>query len=164
MGTDTAILAALAGTPGHSIHGKKRLQKILSIAKDLGEQIDTEFKLSHYGPFSPDVANFAELLYFLGKIDCTEEQIGPNGYFTTVYALAQGTQVSEEVRLQRLAAYLSRYGTVELEIASTLSHFLKNSSLPKAETRTKEFKREKASNQLLAKAREILDGAKRLGG
>lgn len=163
LSTDEAIIAALAGAPRNRIQGKKRLQKILAIAQDLGEQIDTEFRLFHYGPFSADVAAHSDFLYYTGKIDCAEEQIGPNGYFTTVYTLSQNVQpVPNAERLQRIASYLSGFTTLELEIASTLSHFLRSNSIGRAEARTKEFKREKAAPQILTKAKEILEEARNI--
>jgi len=163
LSTDAAIIAALVGAPRNRIHGKKRLQKILAIAKDLGEQIDTEFRLLHYGPFSADVAAHADFLYYTGKIDCVEEQVGPNGYFTTVYTLSKGVEVPPQAdRLQRIASYLSTFTTLELEIASTLSYFLRSNSATRAEARTIEFKREKASAQILRKAKDILEGARNI--
>tara|TARA_R110002073_G_scaffold240314_1_gene402001 strand:+ start:129 stop:686 length:558 start_codon:yes stop_codon:yes gene_type:complete len=155
-----AILATLSSTDTREVTGKKRLQKILRLAKSAGYKIDADYSIRQFGPFSNDIAYGADLLAITGQIEEQERQLGAAGFFTTVYSLPHDTRSPIDVSsdFRDLIRFLDRYTTVELEVASTIGHFLDmDYELKKSVHKTKELKPSKTKGAILEKAKEIVE-------
>ncbi len=171
MGSNDAILAVLAASPNHRIEGRKRLQKILWLVKLAGLPVDAEFEISHYGPYSERVANTADLLSVIGKIDESEEPLGSFNMIQSVYTLpSQPLSGGRDAPAlpgpyNGLVAFLSDFSTTELEVAATIGYF-KQSGLSEsaAIARTRSMKPNKTISPVLAKAKHILGEIIRTAG
>lgn len=159
MTPESFILAVLASLPGHTIKGKKRLQKLGMLMQCAGLDLDTEFTLHHYGPFSSELADAADELMLLGTIDGRHEQVGPFGLFQTVYRLPESSRQQPQLpqREKHILLELDRFTTAELEMASTIAYFLKEGSSPtEALQKASALKSRMAIQPVVEKAHKIL--------
>lgn len=160
MGPQEAIVATLASLPLRQIQGKKRLQKLLHLLKLGGADIGVEFRLLHYGAFSVELAQAADLLAVTGHIQERIEPVGVYSTFQSVYNLSKSTQSKIKLSKQftELLSVLDKYSTVELEVASAIG-YLQDSGFSKSDAikQTKAMKPTKAVGPVLNKAIAILD-------
>jgi len=128
--------------------------------KCAGSDLDTEFALHHYGPFSAELADAAEELMLIGAIDERHEQVGPFGLFQTVYRLPESAPQRPELppKEKRILLELDCFSTTELEMASTIAHFLREGvSYDQAVAEAASLKPTKAILPVMEKAHKILD-------
>lgn len=119
------IVRALSSTQDHTIPGKKRLQKLGMLLQHAGLEIDIDFFLHHYGPYSSELADAADELYFMGVIDSRSEQLGAFGTFQTVYSLPEDHSDFDGLPspYDKKLSYLNNFSPIELEMASTIAYF-----------------------------------------
>ncbi len=153
------LRAMLRSVPEQKIVGKKRLQKLVHLLKRAGAEVDADFRIHHYGPFSYQVAQAAAELILDGHIVERSEPLGVYGTFQTTYTFnkdaPEGTTLDE--RYANIAGRLNSYSTIELEVASTISFFESAGfQTAVAVERTKQMKPSRAIPPILAKSEEIL--------
>ena len=131
MDAETLILAVLDAIPNNQIQGKKRLQKMSYFALQTGAEADVRFFLHDFGPFSADIASATDLLSFLGDISEQEVQIGRNRLYSKLYRLTDPNNVPERLPEEAADAIrkLNEFSTIELEIASTILHFMSSEGM-----------------------------------
>ena len=127
MTLSDSVLAMMAELPARQVTGKKRLQKLLHLLQLAGADIDAEFRIHHYGPFSFDVVDTIENLVLEGKVEERIQDIGIYDSYVTTYTLNDGDSAEsngpEDSRIRGVLARLTHYRTVELEVASTIGFF-----------------------------------------
>jgi uncharacterized protein YwgA len=161
MNAETFVLALLAVLPDKLIRGRKRLQKLAYLALNKGAPADVKFSLHDYGPYSPEIANAAQMLTLLGDVAENEVQLGALKKFVTEYKLEGpankfAEMLSNEVR-EAVVRLNSHYSTIELEIASTILYFeLTWQSHADAISATKRMKPTKSENYIISKAEAAL--------
>lgn len=114
-----------------SIQGRKMLQKVVYLAKEMGyPELHERFDYHWYGPYSETLANEVQELRHLGALVESSEQTA-HGYTTYTYSLTEraqkllkGKTVSDkhEALIKRLVKHNARF----LELAATLHYFTKN--------------------------------------
>lgn len=157
----TKLLPAVVKTsPQGEVQGRKRLQKIVHLLELSGLNVEAEYYLLHYGPFSDEVASVTEDLVYEGVLAEDVESIGAYRTFQYVYRVGEyaASNYSLDKMENDLVSRLGRYSTVDLEVASTIGYFeAKGRSREKAIEDTKLLKPSKTSNELVMKnAVEIL--------
>lgn len=155
------IIGALKALPEHRLAGKKRLQKLARLMQAGGLDLRATFTLHLYGPFSTTIADAVEELVVLGDVEESIIQCGPHRFFQSVYQLANdGEEFFAGELTDKQAAQiveLNRYTAVELEIASTISHFLSSgATLEDAISNTKTLKPHKTTPATIDTAMSIL--------
>ncbi len=154
------ILATLASLPNRKVEGKKRLQKILHLLQLAGANVDYKFRITHYGAFSSDLADSADILVLTGQLEAKLEPIGVYGRYRSVYTPSDlGKRVLKWPRKYvDILFKLDNYSTIELEVASTIGYFVSNgSSELQAIEQTKFMKPTKTIPPVSRKAKEILN-------
>jgi uncharacterized protein YwgA len=91
-----ATLVKWSGT----LHTRKRLQKVVYLLQSAGCNLDADFTLHHYGPYSPDVAGLTDDMVRAGLL--TEEQAPNAKGFSYSYQLA-------DTALRNLEHYQERH-------------------------------------------------------
>lgn len=154
------ILGMLGSLPEGQISGKKRLQKLAKLLELSGLNIEAEFEILHYGPYSRELAQAAEFLVLTGQIEESSEPVGVYRTYQSVYSLPDaGNSVFRLSKKYRdILRKLNEYSTVELEVAATIGHFQTNEGLSykTAVEETKFMKPTKAIRPVLDKAKNIL--------
>lgn len=160
MKPDSFILSALQTLPDHTITGKKRLQKLAMLLQVAGLEVDADFSLHHYGPYSFELAEAADELYWTGVISEQSEQRGVFGTFQTVYRLDDCDEAPKELPnpFKNKLLQLNEFSTIALEMASTIALFeneglSRNAATEKAST----LKKAKATPAIMEKAGKILE-------
>lgn len=159
MRANDAILAILEAVPSRKIEGKKRLQKLVHLASLVDRNINVNFRIHHYGPFSAELANTVEYLALMGKIKEDLSPVGVYGTFKSVYTLPDGAKVKSHLKEACVAVLneLDAYSTVELEVASTIAFFMTQHFARKdAVKKTKELKPSKSTPAMLKRAEKVL--------
>jgi len=160
MDAEALVLAVLDVLPQNEVQGRKRLQKLTFFAVETGVDTDVKFFLHDFGPFSPQVAAATDFLSLVGDIQEREGQYGAAKRYLKIYRLANSNAVSEKLPVPVTAVIdaLNKYSTIELEIASTIRHFISkaNLSVDDAAEATKELKPAKSAPQILSRAKEAL--------
>lgn len=154
------ILSALRALPDRKISGKKRLQKFGMLMKYSGVNLDMDFSLHHYGPYSSELADAADELSSTGAIVEKSEQTGMFGMFQSNYMLPDGHEPPEELTepSKEKLLKLNQFSTIELEVASTIALFQSEELTHKAAVaKTCALKRAKAVPKVLEKAEIILE-------
>lgn len=108
------------------MRGKKRVHKITFLCVYCDAPIAARFSIRHFGVFSGEIAGALDVLTTFGDLKMRDEQIGPNGYFTTIYSLAGRPEHKSNPIIARVAGMLVDYSTPSLEIASTVAYFMKH--------------------------------------
>jgi len=124
LSAEDAVISVLAASPKHEIRGKKRLHKSTFLCSYSGVPIAARFSIRHFGVFSGEVANALDVLTTFGDLTMHDEQIGPNGYFTTVYSLAEKPKHKTDPMIAKTMTALVSYSTPSLEVASTVAFFM----------------------------------------
>jgi len=157
------IPATINTIPSKKIKGRKRLQKIVHLLELAGADVEGNFDLLHYGPYSKIVSNAIEELEFLGRIKESVQPIGvyeTNQYVYEIGNLFEGnTNVAElpdEID-RKLLENIAKYSTIDLEVASTIGFFeTQGSDREIAKEKTKEIKPNKMIPTVIQNAEEIL--------
>jgi|SRR5579862_1725363 len=123
LSAEDAVLSVLAASPCHQIRGKKRFHKVTFFCSFCDEQIDARFRIRHFGVFSTEIASALEVLSVFGDVEMRDEQIGPNGYFTTVFSLHGKARHKPSPIIAQVADFLAKYSTPSLEVASTIAYY-----------------------------------------
>ena len=79
------LLSLLKSKEDHKITGKKRVHKTIQLMKYSQVDIEADFRILHYGPYSYEVADAIEELVILGKVTEKEEPI--HNFFQSTFTL-----------------------------------------------------------------------------
>jgi uncharacterized protein len=157
-----AKIVEWAGT----LHSRKRMQKVVYLLQIAGCQLQADYILHHYGPYSQEVARLTDEMVRSGLLEETSEA-SPVGvqYF---YRLPETTRRQIEVyeRSPRSAEWrdlmapfeakakvLIAADLKELEIAATLVYFFgQEGDWSLADEKTRQFKNLPAGSALLTRA------------
>jgi hypothetical protein len=104
-------------------------------------------------------ADQLDVLTTFGDLKMRDEQIGPNGYFTTVYSLAEKPKHKPNQIIAKVTEMLEAYSTPSLEVASTVAYFLTQGfSEPDAIKETKRIKPDISTPAQFVKTKALLKG------
>lgn len=132
------------------VRGRKKLQKIVYLSKQIGVPFSHDFDYHFYGPFSEALANELEEMKWLGLVDEEKTQT-PGGFNQYTYHLSQkGRKLldahpdscTELMPFKEIIQGLNKFDARDLELKATL-YFLLQSGFSSAEA-TKEVKELKA--------------------
>lgn len=116
------------------IVGRKKLQKMIYIAKKLSFPFQEKFQFHFYGPYSEELTLRVEELYNLGFIEEVKEKKG--GYYQYRYTITENGEEflhlyeSEMPYLKECISSMNEQNSRYLELVSTVLYF---DNLPKAE-------------------------------
>ncbi|WLR50759.1 YwgA family protein [Bacillus tianshenii] len=129
------------------IIGRKKLQKIIYIAKKLSYPFSEKYNFHFYGPYSEELTLRIEELGNLGFLNEVREKKG--GYYQYRYSLTkQGQQFLEQYQLEMpsMDGYIDRVNEQSsrfLELVSTILYF---DNLPKEQVKEKVFTLKRKQN------------------
>ncbi|KAB2333154.1 YwgA family protein [Cytobacillus depressus] len=133
------IIHAIAAS--EEVIGRKRLQKMVYIAKKLDFPFQERFQFHFYGPYSEELTLRVEELCNMGFLDEVKEKKG--GYYQYRYTLTENGReflsLHNEVAMPKLQECLTDMNSQNarfLELVSTILFF---DNLPKAEVKEKVF-------------------------
>ncbi|MBY0123293.1 YwgA family protein [Bacillus sp. S/N-304-OC-R1] len=133
------IIHAIAAS--EEIIGRKRLQKMVYIAKKLDFPFQERFQFHFYGPYSEELTLRVEELCNMGFLNEVKEKKG--GYYQYRYTLTENGKeflgLNEEVAMPNLQVCLTDMNNQNarfLELVSTVLYF---DTLPKDEVKEKIF-------------------------
>ena len=124
-----------------------------------GANVEANFKLLHYGPFSIDLARSADFLSLMGTINEESLPIGVYGTYQSIFSLprAKKNLPRWSKKYSILLKSLDEYSTTELEVASTIGYFIRMGlSEREAIHKTKFMKPTKTIAPVVKKAQAIL--------
>lgn len=122
-----------AGLPG--IQGRKRMQKVIYFLKQAGCPIDVDYTLHHYGPYSREVANVADVMVAEGLL-IEQGAVGSHYDYRLGDQTRQMIDQAQAVRtesIQKFEAFkeqavrLLRADIWHLELGSTILYFYRSS-------------------------------------
>lgn len=160
MNAKSFVLALLSASKENRITGKKRLQKLSMLLKSSGVEVDADFSLLHYGPFSYDIADAADELTLTGLVEETSVPVGVFGTFQSEYRLPEDSDVGERLPEQAIEKLkeLAEFSTIELEVASTILYFKHvGKTTDEAISETIAIKPKKAVPDILKNALQAVD-------
>ena len=159
LSAEEAVVSILAATRQHEVHGKKRLHKTIFLCTFCDAPIRARFSIRHFGVFSLEIAGALDLLTTFGDLKMREEQIGPNGYFATVYVLPEKPKYKVNPIIVKVVDMLEKYSTPSLEVASTVAYFLKQ-GLPEQDAmrETKRIKPDLSTSAQFTVTKALLKG------
>lgn len=161
-----------------TIESRKRIQKIIFLLNSAGMSLVDDFKLHHYGPYSPEVAKLLDELSLNGILNESETPIGSGTQFN--YSLTDSAKTAladleaeapKSIRKQQSQFNLFNDKISELfqvddawllELGATIAFFhRKGKGWPEATKLACEFKRvpesAQKSQQALRLAKQIVD-------
>ncbi len=151
------LLSLLKHKEGQKLVGRKRIHKTIQLMRYAGIDIEANFRILHYGPYSYEVADAIDELLVSGQVIEKEELV--HRFFQSTFTLRDQSSsvVDLDEREQKLFDAIDARSTLILEIASTLA-FYKNErgSRKEAVQETKNLKPAKATSYVLQKAEELL--------
>lgn len=124
LSAEDAVISVLAASSNHEMRGKKRFHKTTFFCVYCDAPVAARFSIRHFGVFSVEVAAALDVLTTFGDLEMRDEQIGPNGYFTTVYSLPEKPKHKPNPTIAKVVEALAEYSTPSLEVASTVAYFM----------------------------------------
>jgi uncharacterized protein YwgA len=165
MSDSLDIIVGLVALNGGKLVGKTRLQKATYLLDACGLNSGLDYEYHHFGPYSSDVADAADIAEVLGRLS-SEEKPGFHSVPYVTYRtdeehpLALGDMGATEIT-DKLST-MDRYSAIVLELAATI-HYLEHFegfSATGAQEEVRARKTAKASAERLSLANELL---KKLG-
>jgi len=145
-------VAQIIGDAGGEIVGRTKLQKTAYLLTLAGFESRFRFGYKHYGPFSEDLADTAELAAAFDLISERQQQASWGGTYS-VYTV-QSVAPSAQTGRIGLAKEAARSDAVLLELAATAA-YLAQEGKPQPWAETARRKPDKAADDRLEKAREL---------
>jgi hypothetical protein len=157
LSAQDAVLSVLAASPHHEMRGKKRFHKVTFLCSYCEAPIAARFTIRQFGVFSNEVAGALDMLTTFGDLGTRDEQIGPNGYFVTVFSLPDKSKYKPDGLIARVVERLVHHSTPTLEVASTVAFFMTHGqSEAEAVKETKRIKPDISTADQFAKTRLLL--------
>ena len=154
------LLSLLKSKEDHKITGKKRVHKTIQLMKYSKVDIEADFRILHYGPYSYEVADAIEELVILGKVTEKEELIPGLNFFQSIFSLQDESSDIADLgeKEKKLFESINKHSTLILEVASTIAFFEEEEecSSEKAIEKTKYLKPTKTSPHVLSEAKKLL--------
>ncbi len=159
------------------VDSRKRLQKALFFVQEAGCNLDAEYELYLYGPYSRDLAIVTDQLEAAGIIEEQEEDTECGGvqyrYIISDTKRLEEFEATEAGKKEKaeLEEFLSLFKELneedrwELELASTVAYYYRRVGLAweEAKKRTAAFKKESSDSSCMLAgeklARRVLSGA-----
>jgi hypothetical protein len=148
-----------------AVEGRKKLQKMVYLAKRLGFPLTEPFSYHHYGPYSERLSTEIGEMVFYGLV--TEEVVGTSrGYKTYRYALTEkGRQLTRQNPFppsHGLLAAINKHDSRFLKLSATLDYLMEDGlSAEEAAAKVLELKAEQHySSDELNRAFQYLRGLK----
>lgn len=152
--SDAQKAAEIVRDAGGHIVGRTRLQKIAYILEAVGLGAGFPFRYKHYGPYSEQLADAAQIAHILGMLREEETPATWGGLYSTYYSLLPQVSNAPDVR-RRLAQELVNVDAVELELAAT-ALFLAFERFQDPWSETARRKPDKADGGRLERAHQLL--------
>lgn len=145
-------VAQVVRDAGGEIVGRTKLQKTVYLLTLAGFETQFRFGYKHYGPFSEDLADAADLAAAFDVISERQQQAAWGGTYS-VYSVAGGEQSAQPSRI-RLTQAAAQSDAVLLELAATAAYLAQEGKVePWAETARR--KPDKAANGRLDRAKVL---------
>jgi hypothetical protein len=145
-------IARVIRDAGGEIVGRTKLQKTFYLLTLAGFEGQFRFGYKHYGPFSEELAEAADLAAAFDVISELQKPASWGGTYS-VYSAAPGELSAQPDRL-RLTQEAARADAVLLELAATAA-YLAQEGKPEPWTETERRKPDKAGDGRLERAREL---------
>lgn len=145
-------VAQIIGDAGGEIVGRTKLQKTAYLLTLAGFEERFRFGYKHYGPFSDDLANTAELAAAFDLISERQQQAAWGGTYS-VYTV-QSVEPSGQAGRTGLAKAAAQSDAVLLELAATAA-YLAQEGKPQPWAETARRKPDKAAEGRLDGAKEL---------
>ena len=163
-----ATLVNWAGT----LHTRKRLQKVVYLLQAAGCDLEAEFTLHHYGPYSHDIASLTDDMVQANLLD-EKAHLNMAGksfeYQLSERAIAQMEQMESDARHPTLLGAMSKHEPLarrlleesnlpKLEYAATIAYFHKQKSgedWQKAREGAAKFKKQPPDSQPMLDAERL---------
>jgi len=147
-----ALVAKIIGDAGGEIVGRTKLQKTTYLLTLAGFENRFRFGYKHYGPFSEDLAEAAELAAAFDLISERQQQAAWGGTYS-VYNV-HSVEPSEQAGRTGLAKAAAQSDAVLLELAATAA-YLAQEGKPQPWAETARRKPDKAASNRLEKAKAL---------
>lgn len=158
------LLSLLKSKEGHKITGKKRVHKTIQLMKHSKVDIEADFRILHYGPYSYEVADAIEELVILGKVMEKEELIPDLKFFQSTFSLQDGSTDIADLgeKEKKLFKVIDERSTLILEVASTIAFFEDEEGCSREDAikNTEYLKPTKTNPFVLSEAEKLLEELK----
>jgi uncharacterized protein len=145
-------IAQILRDAGGKIVGRTKLQKTVYVLTLAGFEDQFRFGYKHYGPFSEDLAETADLASAFGVISERQQDASSGGTYS-VYEAEAGEPSAQAARI-RLTREAARSDAVLLELAATAAYLAKEGN-PRPWFETARRKPDKAADGRLERAKEL---------
>jgi uncharacterized protein len=161
--TSASSVAKVVNLNGGCLVGKTRLQKTVYFLESLHQGFGFEFSYHHYGPYSEELTEVTHDAKALGMLNINYH-ISQQGTEYAVFSAANlppqdqddDTEVGDDIIRRKILMVLSKFDSVELELAATADFLSKNghASDPWGETRRR--KSSKVTDERISRAQTLL--------
>jgi len=145
-------IAQILRDGGGKIVGRTKLQKTVYLLALAGFEDQFRFGYKHYGPFSEDLAESADLASAFGVISERQQDAAWGGTYS-VYEAETGGPSAQPARI-RLTREAARSDAVLLELAATAAYLAQEGN-PRHWFETARRKPDKAADGRLERAKEL---------
>jgi uncharacterized protein len=149
-------VALIISLNGGKLVGKTRLQKSAYLLESCGVGFGFDFSYHYYGPYSEDLAVSADFSEALENITAERSYTEAGAPFVTYRATGEVPRDETNNRRSQILALLSKYGTIELELAATADFLSKNGYKDDPWKETMLRKAVKATADRVQKAKDLL--------
>lgn len=154
-------LAQVLRDAGGEIVGRTKLQKTVYLLKLAGFETGFRFSYKHYGPFSEELADAADLAAAFDLISERQQETSWGGTYS-IYGASAG-ELSAQPRRIQLTREAARSDAVLLELAATAA-YLAQEGKPQPWAETARRKPDKAADGRLDRAKELYERLRKASG
>ena len=156
------LLSLLKSADRRRVAGKKRIHKTIHLMKYAGVEIDAEFRILRYGPYSYEVADEIDELVMCGQ--ATEKEEPLYDFFLSTFTLSHKSPADIadlKEREKKLFEAINEQPIVILEVASTIAFYEgKTGDREEAIKKTQHLKPAKSRPSVLSEAGKLLEKLK----
>ena len=160
--TDTGVdeIVNIVILAGGKFVGRTRLQKTVYLLKICGFFGNFEFEYRHYGPYSEELSNVADLAVIFDYLNEEKKQASWGGIYS-IYHTDRELNQPECGEKKKLIDLLSRVNPIELELAATAVYFAKE-GIEDPWKETEDRKPDKAEGNRLSGAKKLYSSIREL--
>lgn len=146
---------------GGEIIGRTRFQKIAYLLSEVGLLEGYKFEYHHYGPYSDDLSSSLKFAALFDALNEEEKKTDWGGYYST-YTLpeSEGNKFEVKSERERFIAPMLKVSSIVLELTATAAFLTRNKDSSENYDpweKTVELKPKKATEERLAKAKELFE-------
>lgn len=149
-------VAKIVGLNGGKLVGKTRLQKSSYFLEELGVGFGFPFEYYFYGPYSEELSEFLDYASALNLIDVKWDRTSAGDKYAIFETKSKFEDEDIDDFRKSILSVLAGYDSVVLELAATADFLEKNGYGTEAWKETCSRKAEKASQNRIVKAKDLL--------